>query len=90
LILLVAFQSFINIAGAILFYFFLNQLGNFLERSFVKSEKYATIYLQNASPELPDAAIEVFEKEVKTFIQRVLFINEEIFILNEIKGKAYF
>ena len=90
LILLVAFQSFINIAGAILFYFFLNQLGNFLERSFVKSEKYATIYLQNSSPELPDAAIEVFEKEVKTFIQRVLFINEEIFILNEIKGKTYF
>jgi phosphate:Na+ symporter len=90
LIILVAFQSFINVSGAILFYFFLNQLGDFLERSFVKSEKYATIYLHHASPEMPDAAVEVFEKEASVFIQRVLFINEEIFVLNEIKGKDYF
>lgn len=90
LIILVAFQSFINVSGALLFYFFLNQLGDFLEKSFAKSEKYATLYLQNASIEIPDAATEVFEKEVGVFIQRVLFINEEIFVLNDIKGKAYF
>ena len=90
LIILVAFQSLVNLMGGLLFYFFLNQLGDFLERSFVKSEKYATIYLHHASPEMPDAAAEVFEKEVNIFIQRVLFINEEIFVLNEIKGKDYF
>jgi phosphate:Na+ symporter len=90
LIILVAFQSLVNLMGGLLFYFFLNQLGDFLERSFVKSEKFATIYLHHASPEMPDAAAEVFEKEVNIFIQRVLFINEEIFVLNEIKGKDYF
>jgi phosphate:Na+ symporter len=90
LIILVAFQSLINVSGAVLFYFFLNQLGDFLERSFVKSEKYATVYLQNASPEMPDEAVEVFEKEVKFFMQRVLFINEEIFDFVKIKGKDYF
>ena len=90
LIILVAFQSLVNLMGGLLFYFFLNQLGDFLERSFVKSENFATIYLHHASPEMPDAAAEVFEKEVNIFIQRVLFINEEIFVLNEIKGKDYF
>ena len=34
LFILVAFQSFINIVGALLFYFFLNRLGDFLEKSF--------------------------------------------------------
>jgi phosphate:Na+ symporter len=90
LIILVAFQSFVNIAGAILFYFFLNQLGDFLEKSFVKSEKYATVFLKNASPDIPDTATEIFEKEVEVFIQRVLLINEEIFLMHEIKGNAYF
>jgi len=89
LIILVAFQSFINITGAVLFYFFLNKLGDFLERSFVKTEKFATIFLQNASPELPDTATEVFEKEVNAFIKRVLLINEEIFAFEQIKGKDY-
>lgn len=89
LIILVAFQSFINITGAVLFYFFLNKLGDFLERSFVKNEKFATIFLQNATPELPDTATEVFEKEVNAFIKRVLLINEEIFAFEQIKGKDY-
>jgi phosphate:Na+ symporter len=89
LIILVAFQSLINVAGAVLFYFFLNKLGDYLERSFVKNEKFATIYLQNVSPELPDTAVEVMEKEVNVFIKRVLLINEEIFGFDQIKGKDY-
>jgi phosphate:Na+ symporter len=90
LIILVSFQSLINIVGAILFYFLLNQLGDFLEKSFVKSEKYATTYLQNVSPDLPDDMVEVFEKEVKVFLQRALLITEEIFMLNENKTQNKF
>lgn len=89
LIILVAFQTFINITGAILFYFFLNKLGDILEKSFVKAEQTATLYLQNAFTEMPDAAAEILEKEVGAFLQRVLLINEEIFLLEELKGKKY-
>jgi phosphate:Na+ symporter len=84
LIILVAFQTFINLLGAVFFYFFLNQLGDFLDNSFVQSKPFASLYLQNASVDLPDAASEIFEKEVEVYIQRVLSINEEIFLLNEI------
>ena len=90
LILLVAFQTFINITGAILFYFFLGKLGDFLEKSFVKSEHFATIYLQHALPEIPDTAVEMMGKEVGVFIERVLLINEEIFHLQEVKGNAFY
>jgi phosphate:Na+ symporter len=44
LFVLVSFQSLINVGSAIFFYFFLNQLGDFLEKSFVGKSKYATIY----------------------------------------------
>lgn len=78
-LILVAFQTFINIAGIILFYFFLNYLGGFLEKRFVDKEKSATSFLQNTSPEITDTAIEMLEKEVGLFIRRVICLNMEVF-----------
>jgi len=90
LFVLVAFQTFVNIGGAILFYFFLNKLGDYLDNSFKGHETHATLYLQNASIETPDAAILMIEKEVNAFVERVIFMQEEIFSMQEIKGKKYF
>ncbi len=87
LIVLVSFQTLVNVVGAILFYFFLNHLADILDKSFLEKEKFATIYLQNASLEMSDASTEILEKEVGVFIQRVILINEEIFLLDQIKGK---
>lgn len=79
ILILVAFQTFINIAGIILFYFFLSYLGNFLEKRFVDKEKSATSFLQNTSPEISDTAIEMLDKEVGLFIHRVIHLNMEVF-----------
>jgi phosphate:Na+ symporter len=93
-IILVAFQTFINIAGAILFYFFLDYLGDFLSKRFVDEKKTATSFIQNTSPEIFDTAIEMMEKEVGLFIYHVMQLNMEVFQLtlvenNENEFKKY-
>jgi len=95
LIILVSFQTFINIAGVIFFYFFLNSLGNFLERRFADDNKIATSFLQNTSPEIFDIALEMIEKETGLFIYRTIHLNMEVFQIedassdeNEFKKKA--
>ena len=80
-IILVAFQTLINIAGAILFYYLLNYLSDFLEKRFADNEQTATSFLQNTSPEIFDTAIEMLEKEVGLFIYRVMQLNMEVFQL---------
>ncbi|MEP7195941.1 MAG: Na/Pi symporter [Saprospiraceae bacterium] len=80
-IILVAFQTLINIAGAILFYYLLNYLSDFLEKRFVDNEKTATSFLQNTSPENFSIAIDMLEKEVGLFIFRVIHLNMEVFQL---------
>lgn len=89
-LVLVAFQTLVNLLSAIIFYFFLNRLGDFLEHSFTRNKQFYTLYLNNASVELPDTAAEILEKEVGLFIQRVMLINEEIFLIEELKGKDYY
>ena len=81
IIILVAFQTFINVAGAVLLYFLLNYLGDFLEKRFVENEKTATSFLENTSPGISDTAIEMIEKEVGLFIYRVIHLNMEVFQL---------
>ncbi|MEP6713085.1 MAG: Na/Pi symporter [Ferruginibacter sp.] len=81
IIILVAFQTLINIAGAILFYNLLNYLGNFLEHRFVDNKKTATSFLQNTSPNIFATAKEMLEKEVGLFIYRVMQLNMEAFQL---------
>jgi len=79
IIILVAFQTLINLAGAILFYYLLNYLADFLEKRFTDDEKTATFFLPNTSPQISATAIEMMEKEVGLFIFRVIQLNMEVF-----------
>jgi len=79
LIILVAFQTFVNIVGVIFFFFFLNYLADFLEKHFGQDETRTTSFLQNTSPEIFDAAMEMIEKETGLFIYRAIHLNMEMF-----------
>lgn len=83
LLILVAFQTFINIAGVILFYNFLDYLGNYLERRFTNDQQKATTFIQHTSPEITDIAIEMLEQEVGLFIHRVIHLNMEAFQIKD-------
>lgn len=83
--ILVSFQTFINILGVLLFYFFLNRLGDFLEKRFAENENTASFFIQNTSPEISDTAIEMLGKEVGFFIYRVIQLNMAVFQLNSEK-----
>jgi phosphate:Na+ symporter len=69
--------------GVVVFYFFLDAFGSFLEKRFVDGVKNATHYLPNTSPEIVDTAIEMVEKEVGLFIYRVINLNKEAFHIKE-------
>jgi phosphate:Na+ symporter len=88
LLILVAFQTFINIMGVVAFYFFLDAFGSFLEKRFVDGGKNATYFLQHTSPEIVDTAIEMVEKEVGLFIYRVINLNMEAFHIKETDNAA--
>ncbi|MFN7689525.1 MAG: Na/Pi cotransporter family protein, partial [Bacteroidota bacterium] len=90
LFILVAFQSFINIIGALLFYFFLNRLGDFLEKSFEDKSQRATMYLSGYLNDAPEAALDLFEKEVDLFIQRVIYFSDKIFNPHIVSGEGTF
>jgi phosphate:Na+ symporter len=90
LFILVAFQSFINIVGALLFYFFLNRLGDFLEKSFEDKSQRATMYLSGYLNDAPEAALDLFEKEVDLFIQRVIYFSDKIFNPHIVSGEGTF
>ncbi|MES2478543.1 MAG: Na/Pi symporter [Bacteroidota bacterium] len=82
--ILVSFQTFINLVGIVLFYFFLGSFGDFLENRFVESKLVATSFLQNTSPEITDTALDMVEKEVGLFIYRVIHFNMSSFQLDAI------
>jgi phosphate:Na+ symporter len=86
LLVLVSFQTAINLAGAFLFYFLLGYLGDFLERRFTDT-RAATRFLQNTSPEMTDTALEMLEKEVRLFLQRVIRLNMDVFTINSEGGE---
>jgi len=76
---LVAFQTFINIIGVFIFYFFLGSFGSFLEKRFNEPPTTATICLPHANYEMANTALEMLEKEVGLFINRVLLLNMSAF-----------
>lgn len=90
LFILVAFQSSINIIGAVIFYFFLNRLGDFLEKSFEDKSQRATMYLSGYLNDVPEAALDLFEKEVDLFIQRVIYFSDKIFNPHIVSGEGTF
>lgn len=75
ILVLVAFQTFINLAGVILIYFFLNKYGNFLENQFKEDKKTVLQFLQNASVEVPSTITDMMNKEVGLYIERVIRFN---------------
>lgn len=81
--ILVAFQTFINIVGVILFYFFLDALATFLEKHFNEEQKNATYFIQNESEQIPATALETLGDEVGLFIFRSIKLNREVFQLDE-------
>jgi len=99
--ILVAFQTLINIAGVILFYFFLDGFAVFLEKRFISNTQNATYFIQNLSIDMLADSIELMEKEIGLFIYRVIYLNREAFQIkqenetdnvykNYIKEKSFF
>lgn len=83
LLALVLFQTVINLFGVVLFFPFLRQLGDFLEKRFVEKEKNATRFIRGLSPQLPEAVLEALEKETAFFIDRTVSYNIEAFKLED-------
>jgi len=79
--ILVAFQTFINITGVLLIYFFINGFVNFLEKRFITNQPVTTSFLQHASLELPETAVELLEKEVGLCIYQIILLNMQVFQL---------
>lgn len=77
--ILVAFQTFINIVGVTVFYFFLNRFGDFLENRFKEEKLTVTVFLPLTSPELSNTAVDMMEKEAGLFIDRAIRFNMEVF-----------
>lgn len=75
ILVLVAFQTFINLAGVLLIYFFLNKYGDFLENQFKEDKKTVLQFLQNASVEVPSTITDMMNKEVGLYIERVIRFN---------------
>lgn len=75
ILILVAFQTFINIAGVSIIYFFLNPYGDFLDKQFKEIKKTYTTYLTNASIEIPSTVTDMIKKEVEAYIYKVMAFN---------------
>ncbi len=73
--ILVAFQTFINVAGVVAFYFFLDGYSNFLENRFKDTQPNITVFLPLTNPESSNTARDMMEKEVGLFIDRVIRLN---------------
>lgn len=79
IMILVAFQTFINVSGVIFFYFFMDAYSNFLEKRFKEGEKPFSSYLHQINPETTDSALITLEKEISLFIYNVMRLNMEVF-----------
>lgn len=58
------FHTLFNFIGILLFYPFLSQLTEKLSHLFQEPERVLSLYIQNTSPEIADAAMESFKKEI--------------------------
>jgi phosphate:Na+ symporter len=67
LITLVAFQTFVNLAGIIVFYPFLGTFGRLLQKLFVSADN-ETFFIRNVAVSETELALEALEKETRNFI----------------------
>jgi phosphate:Na+ symporter len=79
-IVLVFFQTFINIISIILFYPFLNRLGNWLMKKYPESDD-ESYYIHKATVDDPELAADAFEQETKHFINLVIIYSLDAFNL---------
>jgi phosphate:Na+ symporter len=77
---LVFFQSFVNLAGILLFFPFLNKFAALLEKLFTKNDA-DTFFIHKVSSENTDLALEAFEKESRYFLNYVIQYSLDIFKL---------
>lgn len=76
--LLVSFQTFLNISGVILVFFFIDRFVEFLDKN-IKFQSSTSIYfLETTSPEITEFAMPVLEKEVDMFIYSVIRFNLKV------------
>ncbi|PBQ30517.1 hypothetical protein CNR22_01615 [Sphingobacteriaceae bacterium] len=78
ILILVFFQTFINVFSALIFAFFLNRFVSFLERYFKNKKEQVTLYIQNSVPGISAGIPELLEKEVLLFIRNVIALNLEV------------
>lgn len=76
--LLVSFQTFLNISGVLLVYFFIDRFVDILEKNIKENTQTSTFYLNTTSPEITEIALQILEKEISIFIFRVIHFNSEI------------
>lgn len=81
--ILVAFQTFINIVGVVLFYFFLDGFARFLEKQFISDTQSSTYFIQNVNTEALSSSIDLMEQEIGLFIYRVIHLNREVFQIED-------
>ena len=58
------FHTLFNMIGILLFLPFINHLTDRLNKLFLEPERILTQYIQNTSPEIAEAALEAFKKEI--------------------------
>jgi phosphate:Na+ symporter len=74
LIALVLFQTFVNVAGILLFLPFLNAFGRFLERRFTDSGE-ESLFIHKVNVSEPTVALEALEKEGHSLLYHVLDLS---------------
>jgi phosphate:Na+ symporter len=72
---LTAFHTLFNLLGVLLFLPFVNPLAHFLEQRFEQPEVSANAYLDQVTPQVPEAALAALRKEVFRLISLAIYLN---------------
>lgn len=82
LMTLVAFHSSFNVIGILILLPFLGLFARFVERRFVGERVSPAIYITEMTTDVPDAAIEGLEHEIRHLIDRVFAFHLHVFGIN--------
>jgi phosphate:Na+ symporter len=80
LLALVAFHSLFNILGIIVFYPFLGQFANFLNRRFTGGNDHVGLFIHESTTEVPESALEALNKETSRLLSLVLKLWRSAFL----------
>jgi len=79
---LAVFHSLFNLLGIILFYPFLGQFANFLNKRFTSSNDRAGLFIHETTVEVPETALEALNNETNHLISLVLKLWKTAFLQN--------